>query len=295
MQTEKPCDGEYRAEFLKGFNRDFPECDTGIIGRSILGRDIDYYRLGKGKCHIVAVGAHHGMEHITARALCDFVMSMTTKQKEGNSLCGIDARFLLKAVSFFIIPCLNPDGVEMAIHGAKESPLYERQIKMNGGSTDFSAWQANARGVDLNHNYDYGFTKYKRLETECGISPGASKYSGEFPESEPETRSMAGFVRALSPQAIVSLHTQGEEIYSMPKNDKTARIADKLAKALEYECCEPLGTAAYGGLSDYAGASLGIPSFTVELGRGKNPLPYSLLPSVNRGTERILTLIATLL
>ena len=43
---------------------------------------------------------------------------------------------------------------------------------MNGGSEDFTRWQANVRGVDLNHNYDAGFDAYKQLEPSLGITGG---------------------------------------------------------------------------------------------------------------------------
>ena len=40
-----------------------------------------------------------------------------------------------------------------------------RGLKYNQQSDDFSHWQANARGVDLNHNYDSGFYEYKKIES----------------------------------------------------------------------------------------------------------------------------------
>ena len=152
--------------------------------------------------------------------------------------------------------------------------LTERQIKMNG-SADFTKWSANARGVDINHNYDAGFLEYKQIENEMGISAGAAKYSGEFPESEPESRAVASAVRAAAPILVLSLHSQGREVFYSPKNAKTAHLAARLAALLGYEVKIPKGSAAYGGLSDYTGGRLGIPSLTVEMGKGENPLPTS--------------------
>ena len=57
-------------------------------------------------------------------------------------------------------------------------------------------------------------------------------------------------------------------------------IGKRIADAIGYELCEPSDLALYGGLSDYAGAVLGIPSFTIEVGLGENPLPISSLPSI---------------
>lgn len=148
-----------RAEF---FDRFKTKCDAGRIGRSILGRSIDYYKLGYGKRNILAVGAHHAAEHITASALFAFIELLCG----GGGFC--ECRDALSKACFWIVPCLNPDGVEMQICGPSASPLYERQLRMNGGE-DFSLWQANARGVDLNHNYDAEFGEYKRIEMREGI------------------------------------------------------------------------------------------------------------------------------
>ena len=199
---------------------------------------------------------------------------------------------MLSKYCFLILPCVNPDGVELRYHGASDSLLRERQMRMSGG--DFSLWQANARGVDLNHNYDAGFLEYKRMEREKGIIPGPTLYSGEYPESEPETRGVANLVRTLSPAAVVSLHTQGEEIYYQPKDRKTARRAERIASLLGYSIGIPEGTSAYGGLSDYTG-SLGIPSFTLELGKGANPLDEGEVPAIFARVGETLAILPTLL
>lgn len=295
MKKEFICNAQYRREFLEKFNQTHPECDTGIIGRSILGKDIDYYKIGSGKRNIIAVGAHHGMEHITSAALYEFVDFLTEKSERGLSYCGINLEFLLRKFAFWIIPCVNPDGVEMEISGIEKTPLYLRQLRMNGQSLDFSDWQANARGVDLNHNYDAGFFEYKRLEEAEGITAGKTRFSGEYPESEPETHALASFIRTLMPEAVVSLHTQGEEIFSKPDTEYVERIAGRLVRSLGYKPSVAEGLSAFGGLCDYTGSVLNIPSFTVELGRGKNPLPYSSLGVISDTVRNLLIFLPTYL
>lgn len=284
-----------RSKYLKKYSEKNPTAEFGIIGRSIFSKDIDYFRIGKGERHIIVVGAHHAMEYITASALYDFIDFIMKKSTRGDIYCGVNVRFLLKKFSFWIIPCLNPDGVEMHLSGIEKTPLYERQLRMNGGSENFCRWQSNARGVDLNHNYNFGFFEYKKIEEADGISPGNTRYSGEYPESEPETRSLANFIRTLSPCAVVTLHTQGEEIYSRPQVDRVSRIASRLAGAVGYKVANPEGYAAYGGLSDYTGEVLGIPSFTVEVGIGENPLPISQLSAICDRVRKLLVLLPTYL
>ena len=264
------------------------------IGKSILGRSIMSYKIGHGKKHILYVGAHHGSEYITASVLMNFILFMMDKATRPRTFSNINTEFLLQKFTFWIVPCLNPDGVELAIGGLANSPLYDRLLRMNG-SFDFTHWQANARGVDLNHNYDFGFLEYKCLEAREKITEGRTRYSGNYPESEPETSALASFVRALMPSLIISLHSQGREIYFSPHDDKTKALAERVGKRLSYSVEYPEGLSAYGGLCDYTGSSLFIPSLTIEVGKGENPLPYSSLPTLSNRLCPILYLAPTLL
>lgn len=295
MNEKNLPDTEFRKRKLAELTSSHPSIEATVIGRSMLGRDIDCFRVGTGNKRVLAVGAHHAMEHITSLALYDFLDFLAGKCERGASFCGVNIEYLLTKFTFFVIPCLNPDGVELQISGIKDGPMYTRQLRMNGGGSDFSSWQANARGVDLNHNYAYGFADYKRIEAAEGILPGRTRFSGEFPESEPETKALADFVRALAPSAVVSLHTQGEEIFSMPKNDVIDKMAEQISRKIGYKNSVATGHAAYGGLSDFTGGVLGIPSFTVELGRGENPLPVSALPAISERVKKLLVLLPTYL
>lgn len=277
-----------RREFLRNFNSECSEHYTAILARSILGEDIDYYRIGDGKRNIVISAAHHGMEYISTAVVYDLIEFLAKKSTRGDTCYGVNMKFLLQTFTFWLVPCVNPDGVRLCTEGAIKTPLYDRQVRMNGGSLDFSEWQANARGVDLNHNYNAGFAEYKAIEASENIAPGRTRYSGEYPESEPEVRGMANFIRTVMPNAVVSLHTQGGEIFSSPKNARTAHIASRLADTVGYSAKYPTGHAAYGGLCDYTGQILGIPSFTVELGKGKNPLPHRLYPALCDIAKRLL-------
>jgi len=255
------------------------------IGRSIEGRAIEMYKIGKGRGRVALFGAHHALERITSNILYAIIYILSYGL--GTNYVGLDIALLHSLASFYIVPSVNPDGVELHHRGMGSGFLQGRQAAMSGG--DFSHWQANARGVDLNHNYDYGFAEYKQLEKERGIAPGATLYSGEYPESEPETRAVGAFLRALGPDAVISLHTQGEEIYHS-KDGKGIAMAGLVSRYTGYTCSTPTDTAAYGGLCDYT-ASLGIPSLTIEIGRGKNPLPQSaIIPALQRITEPLLLL-----
>ena len=271
-------DAADRAAVLDELEAEYPILSRSLLGRSVLGREIPLLRLGEGKTHLLYVGAHHGAEGMTAAFLLRFLSELLAAQRSGRSVEGVDPGFLLSVRTLWIVPALNPDGVELVERGLSSAGfLSDRIARMNGGSDDTSAWQANARGVDLNHNYDAGFRAYKGVESSLGILGGApTRYSGEYPESEPETAALARFVRSVPLSMILSLHTQGREIYftsggrALPGQ---AGVAARFAAMTGYRTAFPSGAAAYGGLTDWAIGRLGIPAFTVECGEGKNPLP----------------------
>ena len=268
----------------------YPALSRRTLGKSILGRDIPLLLLGRGKRKLLYVATHHATEWLTTRLLLTFLAELCEAAEARVRPYGIDAEFLLCRRMLCFVPMLNPDGV--AIHlGISDDPLAERRRHMTENS-DFTHWQANARGVDLNHNYAVGFAEYKAEEAALGIMGGApTRYSGDAPESEPETAALAAFIRSVRPGLVMSLHTQGEEIYYRGGGSELpgARAAAlRLSSLSGYRIAEPSGPAAYGGLCDYTTASLGIPSFTVECGRGENPLPPSDAPLIYARLRRML-------
>ena len=295
MRDTFPPKKSVREEFYKNLTEKHECCNVFSIGKSILGENISCVKIGYGKRNIISVGAHHGMEYISCSALFCVIDNFLENLTRSRTCYGVDMVFLLQKFTFWFVPCLNPDGVDLAILGAFPNPLYERQVRMNGG-LDFSEWQANARGVDLNHNYDFRFWEYKKIEEEKRILPGKTRFSGEYPESEPETSALLRLVRIIKPELILSFHTQGEEVFYRPRKSKKAKkTAKNASEILGYTLSVPEGLADFGGLADYAGEVLGIPSLTVELGRGKNPLPKAQLPVISEKLTRLHAVLPTLL
>jgi g-D-glutamyl-meso-diaminopimelate peptidase len=247
---------------------------------------VELYRVGRGRRNILFVGAHHGSEYITGSLLYELLIAASSSSGE---IFGVDREVYYSSFTLWVVPVLNCDGVSLSAEGLSDSPLRERLLAMSDG--DFSRWKANARGVDLNHNYAVGFDKYKLIERERGITPGATLYSGEYPESEPESRALADLARSLQLSLSVSLHSQGEEIYAFPKSAE--RVGRALADELGYRLTRPEGTAAYGGFSDFTAGALGIPSLTLEVGRGENPLGISEFLRIRHATSRALFLLPT--
>ena len=287
IDTEKPLvdyplplTWERMMAYLECFSERYPQLAFTTLGESVLGRSIPVITLGEGKKTVLYVGAHHGMEWITSVLLLRFINEYAESLRDGRRIYNVHLPYLFRERRIVVIPMLNPDGVNYAIEGVKaDNPLFSRLERMNPSHPDYSHWQANARGVDLNHNYDAGFAEYKNLEREAGIVGGcATRYSGDCPESEPEVGYLCNYLRfhAEEIHAVLTLHTQGEEIYYTSGAETTPRslgMARALSRLCGYKLSRPDGMAADGGLTDWCIRSLQIPSFTLECGKGENPLP----------------------
>ena len=265
--------------------------EVSSIGNSILENAIPLISIGKGNKNVIYIGGHHGMEWITSALLIQFINDYCENYRNGSRTFDISTRVLFETRRMHIIPMLNPDGIDYCIHGVNEKNiLKDRLVKMNKNSYDFSNWQANARGIDLNHNYSVGFSEYKKIEKELGLYNGAnSKYSGEFPESEPETKALCNFVRYIKPELAITLHTQGEEIYYTSGEHSATNsipILKTISRLTGYQISMPAGTAKYGGFTEWFIDEFDKPSFTIECGKGKNPLPINQLDAIYSHLKR---------
>lgn len=300
ISKDKPFDYDVMQETLLKLKNKYHFLEVGSIGNSLLGRSIPLVTIGNGTKSALYIGSHHGMEWITSALLVGFINDFCYDFTNGNTISEISCRVLFETRKIYIIPILNPDGVDYAINGLRDdNPLKDRVLKMNGGSSDFSHWQANARGVDLNHNYDSGFWEYKIVERDASLFDGApTKFSGEHPESEPETHALCNFVRFKKPDIALSLHTQGEEIY-YTSGDKSPNCSLSIAKTISrlsgYKISFPTGTAKYGGFTDWFIQSFERPSFTLECGKGVNPLPFSNYDEIYYRIKRALFTLPVLI
>ncbi len=297
IDYESPVTPEILDEFIRDIRVRFPTLECGSIGESILGKTIPLIRLGQGKSASLFVGAHHGAEAITSLFLMKFTEDIMENEKTcTHRLAGFDTRQILTHRSIYIVPMLNPDGVAIQRFGADAAGIFKKRVLAMNGNHNFSLWQANARGVDLNHNYDAEFEKCKEAERLLGIYSGAAtRYGGDHPESEPETHALAHLTRMLMPslKLAIALHTQGEEIYwdfckKAPKD--ASMLAECFSRVSGYAVASPPKEASYGGYKDFVIQEFGIPAFTIECGRGKNPLPPSDFYAIY---EKILPLLLT--
>ncbi len=300
VATDIPYTYDVLARNVQGLKARYPFLRVGTAGTSVLGRTLYVLRMGNGSRQVFYNAAHHALEWITAPVLMKFAEDYLRAYALGRQLGGRDVRAMWNDCTVWLVPMVNPDGVDLVINGlSPRNPYRTRLIRWNGGSSDFSHdWEANVRGVDLNHNYDAAWKESKQAEAGLGITgPGPTRYSGPYPVSEPETRAMVAFTRNHDFRLVMAYHTQGRVIYwnfqnLAPAEAKT--IGENLARISGYKLDEATGVASYAGYKDWFIQDFRRPGYTVEVGEGKNPLPVSQFPTIYAENLGMLLAAATM-
>ena len=239
--------------FYKNF-----EGNKGVIGFSVQGRPIYYFEIKKSvRPTLIVQCAIHAREHITTRLCLKLINDFNKYGKRGT---------------VYFIPLTNPDGVNIATNF---NPLYK----------------ANARGVDLNVNFD---ARWGTGKSNVRVF-GAENCIGEYPFSEPESRAIRDFTLDILPNATISYHSKGEEIYygflGSENNLRDKIIAQKIGCVTGYKVkTTPLSA---GGYKDWCVCHLKIPSFTIEVGRDElnHPLKGNALKDVYQKNKRVITVL----
>lgn len=230
--------------------------EKGVIGKSLFNRPIYYFAAGKSaRPKIIVQYAIHAREYLTSLLALKHVADFCERGGNGK---------------VYFIPMVNPDGIKIA---ESENALYK----------------ANGRGVDLNVNFDARWGEGKQNKRVVGDSD----FIGEYPFSELETRALRDFTLAVKPDATVSYHAKGEEIYweffqegrlkkiNLMLAQKVSAVTGYAIKSTPFSC---------GGYKDWCIDKLKIPSLTIEVGNDElcHPLPISELEKVYLRNKRVI-------
>lgn len=141
----------YTSEFLniniRALKVVYPFLETGTIGRSVLGEDIPYIKIGRGEKQVLYSAAIHANEWITSPVLMKFVEDYSSAIRSGGTIFGFDAKTLFDRVSIYIVPMANPDGVNLVTGAFRTDSLaYTRAKRISSNFPDIpftSGWKAN--------------------------------------------------------------------------------------------------------------------------------------------------------
>ncbi len=279
VRPTKPYDYQTLISDLNRLQVLYPFLKQESIGRSVLGKSIPEVQMGRGNQTIHFNAAFHAREWIATPILTTFINDYCLSLTTNRSIRGINMAYFYETVSASFVPMVNPDGVDLAIHGGRSAGEYRRWVtELNEGSHDFSKWKANIRGVDLNNQFP---AKWEIEAQRKPQQPASENFPGEKPLSEPEALAMADLTREAHFDRVMALHTQGRELYWGYENmepPQAEALAQEISRVSGYHAIQTLDS--YAGYKDWFIQDYQQPGFTLECGEGDHPLPIADFPKI---------------
>ncbi len=230
------------------------------IGKSFEGRDVYALRIsGAGTKKVpkaIFMGTHHAREWIATEVPIYIARELLNKYGKDNKITE-----LVNNRVVFIVPVVNPDGLQWS---QTEYSYWRKNRNDNGGSSK--------KGVDPNRNYGYQWGN-------VGASTymGSDTYHGTGPFSEPCCLNIKKLAEKEKFTASLSYHSYSQLVlypfgyaYDVPNPDEALfkRLANQMGKLTGYRAQNSAELyPAMGDSDDWLYGSMGILSFTMELGK----------------------------
>ena len=282
---------------MRGLAARYPFITTGEIGKSVMGRPLWSLTLGHGDNRVMYSAAHHANEWITLPVLLKFTEELAKAYASGGFIYGQSAAELLDYASLFIIPAVDPDGIDLVTGELTSGEYYDTAVSIASGYPQFpfpSGWKANIRGIDLNLQYPAGWEQARENKAALGItSPAPADFVGASPLSAPESRAMYDYTLSVDPALILAYHTQGEVIYWRFTDYEPAgayEIGRAFSQLSGYALEDTPFVSGFAGYKDWFIQNYDRPGYTIEAGLGENPLPLSQFDRIYEANLPILTL-----
>lgn len=300
VQTDVPITSESCDRMIQEIVETYPICRTEVMGYTAFQRPLRTLVVGGGPRKVIFSAAHHANEWITSLVLLKYGEDLARSIVEGGGVFGVPGETIGQAATIYMVPMVDPDGVDL-VTGAipMGSVPYEnaRSMAQNYPAIPFpDGWKANLLGVDLNLNYPAGWLQAREIKFSQGFTrPGPRDYVGRAPLDQLETKAMAGYTEYIDPALVLALHSQGQEIYWQFGDFQVPgarELGEQMAAASGYTLADTPYASSFAGYKDWFIQNFRKPGYTVEVGRGVNPLPIEQFDEIYRDCRGILTLAA---
>ena len=241
------------------------------IGKTYEGRDLwmvklsDHVGEDENEPEVLFMGAHHGNEKPSYEVLIFFIQFIVDNYKNGTR----GVREAINNTELFIIPMVNPDGVEAGTR---------KNCAPNHGPFGLQK-EVTSIGVDLNRNYGYRWFLFFlcpwRYYMTTSLADRSNAYRGEYPFCENETQAIKSFIEIHHIIISLSYHSSGELVLypwgytKNPPKDKPVfvSIGENISKLDNYTLTQSVNMyPTIGDDCDWGYGQHGIFSYTIELG-----------------------------
>ena len=284
---------------VQGLGARYPFLQAGSVGKSVLGKPLWSLRMGRGENRVLYHAEHHANEWITTALLLRFAEELAAAAAAGEEMAGVPAGEVLDYASLCLVPAVNPDGMDLVTGELQSGEAFRsaRALAERYPRYPFpSGWKANIRGVDLNLQYPALWEQARENKYAQGVvSPAPADYVGDAPLTAPESRAMAELTERFDPALTLSWHSQGEVIYWQFQGrapEGAREIGEFFARLSGYALAETPFASDFAGYKDWFLQDFRRPGYTVEVGRGVNPLPAEDLEEIYGRCRALLTMAA---
>ena len=296
VDVTKPITAASNNEMILEITKRYPFCRSELLTTTAFGRPVRTLVIGTGPRTVLYTAAHHANEWITALILLQFAEEFAAAIASGGEIFGRDARDLAKKVTVYMVPMVNPDGVDLVVGAIQPGDVQfdlAQRLAQNYPAIPFpNGWKANLLGVDLNLQYPAGWLQAREIKFSQGFtSPGPRDYVGRAPLNQFESRALAGYTEFLNPELVLAFHTQGKEIYWQFGDFEipgARELGEEFARVSGYTLKEVPFASGFAGYKDWFIQRFRRPGYTIEVGEGVNPLPLSQFPEIYQDNLGIL-------
>ena len=280
---DRPMTSIQQKRFAEEIQAICPWLDREVLTWTAGGRPVEAFSLGCGSRKVLLTAGHHANENITSLLLWRFLEVYCRGLLSNGKIYGCACRGLFRKSTLYLVPLVNPDGADLLAGEVSEAEWKQaRSLAQSQPEVPFpDGWKANLNGVDLNLNYPARWETAREIKA---ASPGPRDYPGDAPLDQPETEALAAYTRRVCPDVMAAWHTQGGELYGADPDGRLRdeKLAQVLARCSGYRLTAPLPESSHAGFRDWYLEQFPGSAFTIEAGRGINPLPLAMLPQLYR-------------